>query len=221
MKENFDRCFVLLTSPSIEGGYGNDKYDPGGATNLGVIQSEYDLFRARKGQPRQSVRNIAVSEAKEIYKGGYWDACRCDNLPNGFDWAVFDAAVNSGPTQSAKWFQRSINDILVSAGMGTLRVDGKIGPLTVEEANAVYANHAKAVIKAMQARRLTMLRGLSTWWRFGKGWSNRVYLVGATATVMVGVAAAGPMVAGNTVPKTQPSIWREIWTWIKRHVFMK
>lgn len=106
---NFDQSlkFVLRS----EGGWTNDPHDPGGATMWGIIQREYDAYRDRHGQPRQTVRNISVAERDDIYKREYWDAMACDNLPLGLDYCTFDAAVNSGVGRAPTWLKASGGNI--------------------------------------------------------------------------------------------------------------
>ena len=99
---NFDVCFDICLQ--WEGGYTNNPDDPGGPTNLGIIQSpEYNNYRRSKGLPLQSVRWITREEAKDIYKNKYWDVMNCDNLPPGLDLAVFDASVNNGTGRAHQW----------------------------------------------------------------------------------------------------------------------
>lgn len=85
MKESWDKAidFVL----SIEGGYVNDKADPGGETKYGISKQSY---------PNVDIANLTEAEAKEIYKKDYWDTCNCDHLSVGVDILVFDTAVNMG-----------------------------------------------------------------------------------------------------------------------------
>ena len=106
---NFDQClrFVLRS----EGGWSNDPHDPGGATMWGIIQREYDAYRDRHQQPRQSVHGISVAERDDIYKREYWNAMGCDALPAGLDYCVFDAAVNSGVGRAAQWLKSSGRNI--------------------------------------------------------------------------------------------------------------
>ena len=105
---NFDRSLKLVLA--YEGGWTNDPHDPGGATMWGIIQREYNAYRARHGQTQQSVRNISVSERDDIYRNEYWNAMGCDALPSGLDFCVFDAAVNSGTGRSAQWLKASGGD---------------------------------------------------------------------------------------------------------------
>lgn len=95
--------FVLKS----EGGWTDDPHDPGGATMYGIIQTEYDAYLKAHSLPHQSVRYIHTAERDEIYRNSYWDAMNCDALPSGLDYAVFDAAVNSGPARAKRWLEAS------------------------------------------------------------------------------------------------------------------
>lgn len=146
-----------------EGGWSNHKADPGGATMKGVTQRVYDAYRRRRDLQPQSVRLITEVELRDIYRKQYWDAVKGDKLPDGVDYAVFDGAVNSGPSQSVKWLQRAL---------GTVKVDGVIGEATLAAVEA-YQDHDR-LIALMLDRRLAFLKALSTWPTFKGGWSSRV-----------------------------------------------
>jgi lysozyme family protein len=169
--KNFDASFAALLVN--EGGYSNDPHDPGKATNLGVTQVEYDAYRASLGKLKQSVRNVTRGEARDIYHRHYWNAVRGDELPSGVDYVVFDEAVNSGPV-------RSIKD--VQSVFGNIDVDGFIGPITLHE---IQITPPSGLINAVCDFRLGWLRRLRTWQWFGKGWTNRVAAVRATALKLV------------------------------------
>lgn len=145
-----------------EGGFSDHPRDPGGATNYGITQKVYDAWRVSVGLVKQTVRDITKVTVDAIYRERYWDKIKGDDLPAGIDTCTFDAAVNSGVKQGAKWTQRALG---VSA-------DGKIGPLTVEAAK--HAPNKPAVIKDACRRRLSMLQGLRHWADFKNGWSRRV-----------------------------------------------
>lgn len=217
MKDNFELCFTRLVSPAIEGGYGNDKYDKGGPTNFGVIQTEYNAYRARKGLVAQSVRFISLDEAREIYRYQYWNTCKCDDLPSGLDWIVFDAAVNSGPVQSAKWLQRGINQCVPKTNYPAIGVDGHIGLETEDRARDIYFNNSTLLINTICDLRLGMLRKLSNWWRFGKGWTNRVNLVHKQAVDMVHPIEPRPTQPQflPPIPLTEDPWYIRLMTWLE------
>lgn len=156
-----------------EGGWSNHPRDPGGATMKGVIQRVYDAYRKRNGLRKQSVRSISESELQDIYKAQYWHAIKGDALPRGVDYCVFDGAVNSGPSQSAKWLQRALG----------VNADGVIGMITLA---AVDAHPDKAaLVREICAKRMSFLQALRHWPVFHKGWSRRVAEVRADSLRMM------------------------------------
>lgn len=102
MKENFLTC--LEETLKWEGGYSNHPLDPGGPTNLGVIQERYDQYNKDMKRPKKSVKNITKEEAIDIYRKYYWNAVEGDSIPSGLDLAVFDFGVNSGPARANRYY---------------------------------------------------------------------------------------------------------------------
>ena len=84
----------------VEGGYSD--YNPktkDPRTNLGIIQSEYDEYRASKGLPQQTVKEITRDEAEEIYFKNYWTKIKAEQIYQSLPKTaitIFDFAVNSG-----------------------------------------------------------------------------------------------------------------------------
>lgn len=85
-----------------EGGYSNDPVDPGGATNFGIIQSEYDRYRKVNKLATRSVRSIEKAEYEDIYFGNYWLSSHANGLPLGLDLIHFDCAINCGVRTAIK-----------------------------------------------------------------------------------------------------------------------
>jgi len=154
-----------------EGGYSNHPDDPGGATMRGVTQRVYDAFRAQGGRSKQSVSKIAEEELQAIYRQQYADKVRFNDLPSGVDYFVFDGSVNSGVSQSVKWLQRSVG----------VKDDGIMGAVTL---NAAKQQNPAKLINDMANRRMAMLKQLTTWKTFGKGWTSRVEGARAAALEM-------------------------------------
>jgi len=154
-----------------EGGNDDDPRDPGGRTSRGILQREWDAWRkAHPGLPAD-VWRAPQDQVEAIYRRKYWDALRCDDLPAGIDYAVFDYGVNSGISRAAKVLQRLLG----------IAVDGGIGHTTI--AAAAGANAAK-LIDQICDERLAFLQRLRTWPTFGKGWGRRVREVRAAALAM-------------------------------------
>lgn len=177
-----------------EGNYVNDPLDPGGATNKGVTFRVYDAYRTRRGLPTRDVRDISPAEVAEIYKLQYWAACKCDDLPPGVDYVLFDGAVNSGPSQSIKWLQRAL---------GMPVVDGQMGQATLQ---AVQDHPSPTrLIDEICDRRLAFLQALRTWPRFGKGWQARVASVRKTGKSYA-VGSGGTPISDDDRPTAKAPI---------------
>jgi lysozyme family protein len=179
MQKNFAHALQLVLVH--EGGYVDHPRDPGGATNKGVT---LDVFRRFYGhsKTKNDLQAITDAQLEQIYRNGYWDKCRCDELPDGVDYVVFDQAVNSGPGRSAKWLQDAVG----------VPVDGAIGPQTI---NATSQRSPAQVINAMCDARLAFLQRLDTWQTFGRGWKTRVDGVQADGLRLATGAAASPQPA--------------------------
>lgn len=159
MKHNFDECLKMLLKH--EGGFVNHPRDPGGMTNLGVTRTVYEKWVGRKVS-EQEMRDLKTEDVAPLYKQKYWDRCKCDELPSGLDWSVFDWAVNSGTGRSAKALQGIIGAVQ----------DGGIGPKTLK---LVEEHDSKQMIEKMHDKRQGFYEGLKTFDTFGKGWTRRNY----------------------------------------------
>lgn len=174
--DRFERAMRLLAAH--EGHYVNHPEDPGGATNMGVTQDTYDAWRRARGLPKQAVGGISEEEVTAIYRAQYWDAVRADDLPPGVGYAVFDAAVNSGPSQAAKWLQRAVG----------AEVDGVVGVKTLA---ATRAASPTETIERVCDQRLRFMRRLKHYKTFATGWKRRVSEVREQALIWARAARDG------------------------------
>lgn len=178
MKANFTLC--LEETLRWEGGYTNHPLDPGGPTNLGIIQVEYDRYNTSLGLPLKSVKQITKEEAILIYKKNYWDSTNCDDFNSGIDLIMFDFAVNSGPS-------RAINTL------------HKIRP---------GSNSDTETINKFMDERERFLRSLSTFPTFGKGWMNRTKGIRAKALSMTISIPQSTVIQSSTKLSTLQSVRR-------------
>lgn len=147
-----------------EGGYVNDPRDRGGATNQGITQKTYDVFRSRKGLDPKDVKGITSKEVDDIYKTLYWEEPELYKLPDKVATAVFDAAVHHGPSKAIKFLQRSLG----------VADDGVIGPATLR---ALKTADQDTLLEDMLLFREQFLKNIAKQGdnnAFLKGWLNRI-----------------------------------------------
>jgi len=148
MKDNFQvsLAFVLRHECAYAPGHDNDlNYvvcedvpgDSGGCTKYGIDAADHAGI---------DVRGLTLADATAIYHDNEWTACRCDDLPQGLDTAVFDCAVNNGVAVAGILLQRAI----IGCGF-TVVVDGEVGPQTLR--SALLANRADLEGRLLQLRR--------------------------------------------------------------------
>ena len=174
MKENFDAALQAVLHH--EGGFVNHPRDPGGMTNLGCTKSVWEEW-VMHPVTEADMRALTPADVAPLYKAKYWDRVKGDELPTGVDYAVFDAAINSGPGRAAKWLQEVVE----------VTADGAIGPATMK---AVMAIEPSELVSAYSFKRMDFLQGLPTWGTFGKGWGRRVTEVASAAGGMTGSTPA-------------------------------
>lgn len=133
-----------------EGGYVNDRRDPGGETKYGI---------SKRAFPHMNIRTLTIDEAKEIYRAKYWGPINGNRLPLAIGMATFDFAVNSGVRRASKYLQWVLG----------VTQDGKIGNITVEAAKRANSHD---VAESLIQRRLHFLMRLEGD-AYDAGWINR------------------------------------------------
>ncbi len=175
---NWDNAFKLMLAS--EGGFSDDPRDNGnkmpdgrpGSTMLGVTQYNWEHWTGHQVTHEQ-MKKLTPEDVKPFYKKKFWDVCRCDDMPSGIDYLVFDFAVNAGCGGSAKILQTAI----------CVTPDGGIGPITLAAVNALDPD--ELIEKFSQAKE-DFYRGLGNFNVYGTGWLNRVAAVKIKATSMLG-----------------------------------
>jgi lysozyme family protein len=171
-----------------EGGYTDHPSDPGGPTNFGITLA--DAQRYWKGNATaDDVRALPQSIARKIYRERYWNAMRCDELPAGVDYAVFDYGVNSGIGRAGKVLRRVLN------------LPDRSSVVSDDVIAAAGQRAPSDLVVAICAERLSFLKTLKTFPVFGRGWIARVNGVRSTALAMAQshhpVSAPAPIEKGR------------------------
>ena len=157
-----------------EGGLSMDRADPGnwtgGAVGKGILRgTKYGISAA--AYPTLDIASLTLDQARAIYRVQYWDKLRCYLLPLPLALLVYDAGVNNGVGNAAKFLQRAIG----------ADADGLIGTQTRNLLAAKLGNGSPDRVQALcaefQAQRTVFMAGLSTWKSFGLGWSRRLCLL--------------------------------------------
>ena len=170
MNQNFEASLDFLLKS--EGGFVNDPKDPGGMTNLGVTSKVWSEFKGRPTSEKE-MRSLDKDDVTPLYEKKYWDACKCDDLPSGIDYLVFDFAVNAGPGRAIKTLQKAIG----------VPEDGDIGPVTLQNVDVMNKNE---LISRFSTAKIEYYEELPTFQEFGKGWLERVDIVRGNASTLLG-----------------------------------
>ncbi|GAA6213043.1 hypothetical protein NBRC116602_27840 [Hyphomicrobiales bacterium 4NK60-0047b] len=151
----------------VEGGWSNHKDDKGGPTFKGITLNTYQKAK-REGLLSQAVeneiealRNLTSDQIEKIYKAFYWKKAGCQYFPFSIAIALFDAAVNHGPTRAVKLLQSTIG----------AEVDGEVGPETISLAKK---DTLKATLNNFISVRRAHYKQLKQFNIFGRGWLNRL-----------------------------------------------
>lgn len=169
----FQQCQTVTAK--WEGGWSDHPDDPGGKTMYGLTDAVWQAYLRRYGKPSRPVRTATKAEVEELFKRQYWDAVSGDELPPGLDLAVYDFAINSGPSRAIRHLQAALG----------VKQDGVIGNVTLAAAREAYdRDEDDDVIRRIMAGRKAFLQRLPTWGTFGKGWNNRLVDVARQADLM-------------------------------------
>ena len=148
---SFDRAFELVIGS--EGGYVNDKHDPGGETKYGISKRAY---------PYIDIKTLTLVDAKRIYKRDYWDRVDGDGLPWPLSFFLFDSAVNQGVHTAVVLMQKSLN----------LKQDGILGPETL---SAIWNSTFDELGPTYMADRAMRYAETFQFKTYGRGWLRRLF----------------------------------------------
>jgi uncharacterized protein (TIGR02594 family) len=181
VEDEFARALAHVLE--MEGGFSDDRYDPGGPTNFGITLAELASWRGVGVDPgayealKGDLRRIAPETVTAIYRQRYWLPAHSPELPAALAFMQFDTSVNQGVGGAMRMLQEAVG----------ASVDGEWGPETAAAVEQMPV--AEILTKYAQIRR-RHYRSLPTFWRFGRGWLRRVDRTLAHAREILGETAS-------------------------------
>jgi lysozyme family protein len=173
MADLFSECLAFTFAQ--EGGYVDDPYDPGGATNMGITLVTLRHWEQNPALGPTAVQDMSRQTASAIYGALYWNAIQGNSLPAGVDLSVFDFGVNAGTCCSSRVLQSAL-------GFDAAEEDGCIGKLTL---GAVLKSQPAPLVDSLAERQAAYYRALPDFGRFGDGWLARTERRRVTAQAMI------------------------------------
>ena len=147
-----------------EGGFVDDPLDKGGATNMGVTIGTFRQFYGQHSTV-SDLKSITDEQWNYIFKTGYWDRWRADEILNQ---SVADILVD--------WVWGSgVHGIKIPQRLLGVADDGIVGSVTLGALNNAVASELFYEIRG--ARRLfiyDIVKATPTNERFRRGWLNRL-----------------------------------------------
>lgn len=148
-----------------EGGYVNNPNDKGGATNKGITIATYRAYYGRT-KTINDLKNLTMTEWKHIFKTGYWDKCRGDDIRDqSIANMLVDFAWHSGVVTAVKKIQKIVG----------VTCDGICGTQTIL---AINSRPPMRTFSELQSARLKYLQDIvkrnPKQKEHIKGWTKRV-----------------------------------------------
>lgn len=155
----------------MEGGLGNQRYDRGGETILGISRKFWpnwdgwqyvDTAKARgyASEPlaKWPTYYLLIDDVKEFYETNFWNPIRADEYPSArVAFAVFQVAVNMGLKDAGLFLQKSLNALnRMGKTYQDIAEDGMIGRMTVAAMTSYFQNNRRSFKESQLEDILTM-----------------------------------------------------------------
>ena len=153
-----DSNFEDIISKTLgnEGGYKAHHEKYGGETNYGIPKKFY---------PDVDIKALTRDNAKEIYRKDFYEGPGINKIAYpDVAYKVFDFGVTSGPTDSIKLLQETLNGL-----GGNLKVDGVLGNNTLSE---LYKHKPEDISAKFESGVINHYKSLRTR-KYMKGWLRR------------------------------------------------
>jgi lysozyme family protein len=176
----------------VEGGWVDDKSDPGGATNYGISLRFLKAEAAKDSNINQladvnhdgdidydDIKALPKANALLIYKYAFWIPGKYDQFTDNIAVKLLDMAVNLGPQEGNIVFQKAINAMSITGVSKMASFDGIIGPQTMSIYNVCLQQKGEegileAIRLEQKARYDAIIAANPSLEKFRQGWYNRI-----------------------------------------------
>ena len=138
-----------------EGGFVDRRADHGGPTNFGITLKTLDSVTGVRNNAN-SLRNIDIQTARDIYRTRYYFLPGINNLPSFIQDFILDMAVLHGPMSAIKLLQ----DVLIDYGFLVGDRDGIIGKKTIAASNLAVKLGWRRLINTLVDRRVLRYKSI-------------------------------------------------------------
>jgi lysozyme family protein len=150
-----------------EGGYSNDPHDSGGKTFWGITINNFpNAYKEIKHLHDEGQTDLARLTAMSFYRRNFYNPLYDEIQDIRLAFRVFDFGVNTGVKSAVRILQRCVNKFGFR-----IADDGIFGKETLRTVNEVGDPLYRAYEIAIEG----YYKSLKTFWRFGRGWLNRLF----------------------------------------------
>lgn len=169
MRANFNP-FAVSSEALLEGmKVTNIANDHGGLTGAyGITNNEFQGYLLATHQPSRGIATLSAPDAIAILDLNYWTPSKCDLLPIGLDFTMFQWACNRGDGGAAYTLQKTLGVVQ----------DGDLGPQTMAAVKAIFDDPMPAIAAFLENQRAWYTARVAkdpTQQEFLQGWINRTY----------------------------------------------
>jgi len=167
VKTRFEKAFEHLILN--EGGYSDDPVDKGGKTIYGITSRDYPgYFTTINNLFQEGNKALALKAAENFYRKEFWDSLYDEIPDSSLAFKIFDLSVNRGKRTAIKLLQK----VIYYDFSKTIALDGFFGRITLGAIQSIV-NQELLYQKYIEQNEASY-KTLSTFWKFGKGWVNRL-----------------------------------------------